>query len=213
MPQHDPAIGTNVPIRPYRPSKKKRRGPLFLALFLLLLSAILIMVRNEEIARSLPFIKKDAPPVAALHPVVEEMAGKLVADAEKAGITVRITQGLRSHDEQERLYEKGRSTEGAIVTYARGGESYHNYGLAVDFALEDRRGNVIWDMEYDGNRNGRADWYEVADLAKQLGFSWGGDWTSFKDYPHLQMDFGYSLSELRRGFRPPDDALPQAGSK
>jgi peptidoglycan L-alanyl-D-glutamate endopeptidase CwlK len=58
-------------------------------------------------------------------------------------------------------------------------------------------------MELDGNRNGEPDWFEVVAVAKELGFSWGGDWKSFKDYPHLQMDFGYSISELQRGYHPP----------
>lgn len=104
------------------------------------------------------------------------------------------------------LYDKGRETEGPIVTHVRGGGSYHNYGLAIDFALKTSRGKVIWDLEYDGNKNGSADWLEVVDIAKRLGFSWGGDWENFKDYPHLQMDFGYSIRELQRGHRP-DDTL------
>ncbi|SEH44789.1 peptidoglycan L-alanyl-D-glutamate endopeptidase CwlK [Halobacillus karajensis] len=31
-----------------------------------------------------------------------------------------------------------------------------------------------------------ANWREVAKIAKSLGFQWGGDWTSFKDYAHLE---------------------------
>jgi peptidoglycan LD-endopeptidase CwlK len=54
-------------------------------------------------------------------------------------------------------------------------------------------------MEYDGNQNNKQDWLEVVDRAKELGFDWGGDWAAFKDYPHLQMDFGISLRELQRG--------------
>lgn len=84
------------------------------------------------------------------------------------------------------------------------GESYHNFGLAIDFALMSVDGQVIWDMKYDGNGNSRADWMEVVEIAKDLGFEWGGDWTQFKDYPHLQMNFGLSIWELQRGKRPPE---------
>jgi len=42
-------------------------------------------------------------------------------------------------------------------------------------------------MEYDGNNNNQSDWMEVVDIAKNLGFEWGGDWQGFKDYPHFQM--------------------------
>ncbi len=59
-------------------------------------------------------------------------------------------------------------------------------------------------MEYDGNNNGKSDWMEVVEIAKDLGFSWGGDFTRFKDYPHLQMDFGLSIRDLQRGKRPSD---------
>ena len=105
--------------------------------------------------------------------------------------------------EQDRLYEKGRTAGGNIVTYAKGGESYHNFGLAVDFALKTAEGDVIWDMKYDRNGNSRADWMEVVNIAKELGFEWGGDWPQFKDYPHLQMDFGLSIADLQNGARPP----------
>ena len=39
---------------------------------------------------------------------------------------------------------------------------------------------------------------EVVAIAKNLGFDWGGDWSGFKDYPHLQMTFGLSLRELQQ---------------
>ena len=148
-------------------------------------------------------MEKEAPPIVALHPVVEAKTNELVAEADKIGISVLVTDGFRSHEEQNALYARGRTTKGPIVTHVRGGASYHNYGLAVDFALLTPKGQAIWDLEYDGNDNGEPDWDEVVAIAKRLGFSWGGDWRGFKDYPHLQMDFGYSIQELMRGHRPP----------
>lgn len=118
-----------------------------------------------------------------------------------------ITDGFRSVAEQNRLYEQGRTTKGNIVTNAKGGESYHNYGLAIDFALKTSSGNVIWDWQYDGNKNGKADWAEVVSIAKSLGFEWGGDWAQFKDYPHLQMDFGLTIADLQNGERPDESSL------
>nr|WP_245628158.1 M15 family metallopeptidase [Shouchella shacheensis] len=132
-----------------------------------------------------------------LHPVVAEKSEQLIERAAEIGIEVVITDGYRSEDEQDKLYEKGRSEEGNVVTNARGGESYHNYGLAIDYAIRNDEGNVIWDTSYDGNNNGESDWFEVAEIAKELGFEWGGDWTSFRDYPHLQMDFGHSITALQ----------------
>ncbi|ENH96451.1 peptidoglycan L-alanyl-D-glutamate endopeptidase CwlK [Gracilibacillus halophilus YIM-C55.5] len=146
----------------------------------------------------------ERPMPTELHPKVGQATEKLIKQSEDIGISIIITDGLRSVEEQNAIYEQGRSQEGKIVTYAKGGESYHNYGLAVDFALEPSDGQVIWDTEYDGNSNGQSDWMEVVDIAKSLGFSWGGDFSRFKDYPHLQMDFGLSIRELQKGKRPKD---------
>ncbi|KON88676.1 peptidase M15 [Sporosarcina globispora] len=146
----------------------------------------------------------EVPPPTALHPVVADKKDQLISQAADKGINVVITQDFRSIEEQDALYEKGRTAEGNIVTHAKGGESYHNFGLAIDFALMSVDGQVIWDMKYDGNGNSKEDWMEVVEIAKDLGFEWGGDWKQFKDYPHLQMDFGLSIRELQRGKRPPE---------
>ena len=137
-----------------------------------------------------------------LHPKVGEQAGSLVRIAGERGIQVLITDGFRSFEEQDDLYAKGRDASGNIVTHAKAGESYHNYGLAIDFALLMDNGEATWDMSFDGNGNGNPDWQEVVAIAKELGFEWGGDWENFKDYPHLQMDFGLSIRELQRGKLP-----------
>lgn len=209
MPQYEPSLRPERPLpTPRRPSPRTRssRNALLLLFIVALLGAVFIL-RYEETGRLLPFIRKDVPPVTGLHPVVREKADQLVAEAAAAGIAIYITDDFRSEEEQNVLFEQGRSTRGPIVTHARGGESYHNYGLAIDFALQTEKGQVIWDLEYDGNGSGESDWLEVVAIAKRLGFEWGGDWEGFKDYPHLQMDFGYSISQLQRGFRPPDTPL------
>nr|WP_223254282.1 M15 family metallopeptidase [Halobacillus halophilus] len=148
-----------------------------------------------------PFAKKDVPVPEELHPRVVEYKEELVARAAEQGIEMVITDGHRSVESQNELYARGRSEEGKVVTHAKGGESYHNYGLAIDFALQTDNG-VVWNMERDGNGNGKSDWMEVVAIAKDLGFEWGGDWSNFKDYPHLQMDFGLTIRDLKYGKRP-----------
>jgi len=138
---------------------------------------------------------------AELHPIVAEKVEVLLEKTAERGISILITDDYRSFEEQDRLYDKGRRTPGKVVTHAVGGDSYHNFGLAVDFALQLENGNVIWNTEYDGNGNGQSDWFEVAEIAKELGFQWGGDWRGFKDYPHLQMDFGLTINDLQEGKR------------
>lgn len=174
----------------------------FSVFFLLILGGFLFVwiQREMEFREEL----KQRPLPSGLHPIVEEKSNKLVRQAEAIGIDILITDGFRSVEAQDGLHAQGRNTAGSIVTQARGGESYHNYGLAIDFALRLENGEVVWDIERDGNRNGKRDWFEVAAIGKELGFIWGGDWQHFKDYPHLQMTFGLSISELQQGYRPED---------
>ncbi|SNZ17107.1 peptidoglycan L-alanyl-D-glutamate endopeptidase CwlK [Terribacillus aidingensis] len=140
---------------------------------------------------STPVADTDAADINGLHPTVEKNMHKLIDKSADIGIPIIITDDFRSKKEQDKLYAQGRTTEGQIVTNVQGGESMHNYGLAIDFALQPEPGNVIWDMEYDGNNNGESDWLEVVEIAKDLGFHWGGDWTEFKDYPHLEMHINW----------------------
>lgn len=173
---------------------------------LIILLAIVLFfffyLEQDDVEFDFPKREGDDPMPTKLHPTVAEKRDQLVARAEEKGIEVVITEGFRTIEEQEEIYERGRSEEGNIVTYAEGGESYHNYGLAIDFALRNKNEKVIWDTEYDGNGNGKSDWMEVVAIAKELGFDWGGDWRRFKDYPHFQMDMGYRIRELKNGFRP-----------
>jgi len=182
---------------------KRKRNRLLLFIILALTAALLwklILSFDPYLPNNDPI---DAPPITALHPIVFIKQTELIAETSKAGITILVTDGFRSSEEQNAIYAKGRTTEGQVVTQVQGGHSYHNYGLAIDFALRTKKGEVVWDMEYDGNKNGQPDWMEVVAIAKRLGFSWGGDWNNFPDYPHLQMDFGYSINKLRKGHYPP----------
>nr|WP_229522521.1 M15 family metallopeptidase [Paenibacillus monticola] len=154
---------------------------------------------------------KSAPYLLGLHPVVLTAATLLIERSYTRGVPILITQGLRTIVEQNALYAQGRTKPGSIVTNARGGESYHNYGLAVDFALLLPDGkSVSWDMNRDGNRDHTADWQEVVCQGKALGLEWGGDWTSFKDYSHFQLTFGLTITQLCAGSRPSPSAVEAA---
>lgn len=154
---------------------------------------------------------KSAPRLTGLHPVVLAAATALIECCYTFGVPIQITQGLRTIAEQDALYAQGRTKPGSIVTNARGGYSYHNYGLAIDFALLLPNGSsVSWNMARDGDKDQTTDWLEVVQQAKRLGFEWGGDWTSLKDYPHFQMSFGLTLSKLRAGAQPSVQAVKAA---
>lgn len=156
-------------------------------------------------------MNKSAAKLAGLLPVVRTATERLIQRSFAIGIPIVITQGLRTVAEQDALYAQGRSKPGKIVTNARGGYSYHNFGVAVDYTLllPDGR-SVSWDTKLDGNNDKQADWLQVAAIGKESGFEWGGDWTSFPDYPHLQMDFGLSTAQYRAGQRPTQAQIDKA---
>lgn len=92
-----------------------------------------------------------------------------------------VTCTHRSVEEQQRLYAQGRTAPGQKVTNVDGvkQKSNHNYkpSRAIDFAVV-FNGKVTWnDKMYKV-----AGPYFVAE-----GLIWGGNWKSFKDYPHLEL--------------------------
>lgn len=98
----------------------------------------------------------------------------------------RISQGLRTFKEQNDLYAIGRTKEGKKVTNAKGGQSVHNYGFAVDIVLIIDGKTASWDIKKDWDNDGISDWDECVKVFAKYGWSWGGNWTSFKDFPHFE---------------------------
>ena len=142
-------------------------------------------------------LEKADQKLTGVHPSISAKARQLIKQAHAEGIFIIITQGLRTTKEQNALYEQGRTKPGKIVTNARGGYSYHNFGLAFDYCVCDIVGGKLIPNWYVDKR-----WKRVGAIGKTLGLEWGGDWTSFKDYPHFQYTFGLSLSQLRNGVKP-----------
>jgi len=125
-----------------------------------------------------------------LHPAVRQSAIDAYNEAVKAtpvGIHPLITQTTRTFAESDALYAQGRTTKGSIVTNAKAGQSIHNYSLALDFVImKDNKMN--WTVDED--------WMTVVNIFKKHGWSWGGDWKSFKDYPHLEKTLGHKWQDL-----------------
>ena len=131
--------------------------------------------------------------IELLHPVLRNEARILYEEANRR-LTDRakmlIVSTLRTFEEQDELYAIGRTKAGRKVTNAKGGQSIHNYGLAIDFALLIDGKTASWEdlKDFDGDR--KADWMEIVEVFEQAGWEWGGRWKSFTDKPHLQKTFG-----------------------
>ena len=93
-----------------------------------------------------------------------------------------ITECFRSVKRQDELYAQGRTTQGDIVTYKRGGESNHNVlpSVALDVAFVLPNGEVSWSGLLLSKF---ARLMKVADAQVR----WGGDWAGFQDRPHFEV--------------------------
>ncbi len=124
--------------------------------------------------------------IKLLHPAIREDAEKFITESENTfDITLRIIQGLRTIEEQDALYAIGRNKPGKRVTNAKGGSSYHNYGLAIDL-VEMKGGQPNWNFEYE----------IIVPIAEKYGFFWGGNFKSIIDRPHFEKTFGHGWRDL-----------------
>jgi peptidoglycan L-alanyl-D-glutamate endopeptidase CwlK len=121
--------------------------------------------------------------IEKLHPSVRSEMMQIIDDCNEnlsGRSQVRISQGLRTFAEQDELYNKR-----PRVTKAKGGQSIHNYGFAVDIVLIIDGKSASWDTHKDWDNDGIADWDECVKVFAKHGWNWGGNWTSFKDMPHF----------------------------
>ena len=152
-------------------------------------------------------IKKDDKTlerINLIHPSIRAEVSKMYDEfcqALSGRALCRFAYTLRTIAEQNELFAQGRTKPGKKVTNAKGGQSYHNYGLAFDIVLlidKDKNGSfesASWETNIDFDGDGKADWQEIVQIAKSHGWTWGGDW-KFTDMPHFEKTFGLSVKEL-----------------
>lgn len=116
------------------------------------------------------------------HPDLKARVIALVAALAQQGLTLVLTQGVRSVAQQQALYAQGRYKPGKIVTNCDGliKASNHQpkadgYGYAVD---------VAWVI--DGHVTWEGPWETLGQMATAHGLAWGGDW-KWRDQPHLEL--------------------------
>lgn len=146
-----------------------------------------------------------------LEPWTRARAERLIAGMARVGDPIRITQGLRTDDEQNHYFAKGRTMPGepchhsdgvrpvgkcaqhplgATVTRARAGESPHNEvieGMSAAFDVCFVKNGPYPDPE---TPEGEARWQLLGKMGEQLGLNWGGprgegDRFTF-DRPHFE---------------------------
>jgi LAS superfamily LD-carboxypeptidase LdcB len=120
----------------------------------------------------LDILSKNNQKTVGLKPEVAELAKQLIAVAKDSAINLVITDGYRSPQKQDSLYN-------ARVSSLRGNRGgAHEKGLAFDVA-------VYKDGKIDWNDSGA--YKKVGEIGVKLGLTWGGSWKGFKDYFHFEL--------------------------
>jgi peptidoglycan LD-endopeptidase CwlK len=121
--------------------------------------------------------------LSKLAPNTKVAAMKFYDYCIKNKIDILIVQTVRTLEEQ-----KANVAKGVSQTL----KSYHLVGQALDFVP------IV-----NGDDDWRVSAYQTAPIkkavayAKSIGFEYGGDWKSFKDYPHLQYNYkGYGTDKV-----------------
>ena len=110
----------------------------------------------------------------------------------EAGLPVLITETVRDDEYQRYLAANGYASKKATRP------TFHSVkaGLAFDIC-KNVKGHEYDDLSF---------FDKCGQIAKQVGFSWGGDWKSFPDKPHIQWDAHgkYTGSMILAGKYPPE---------
>jgi peptidoglycan L-alanyl-D-glutamate endopeptidase CwlK len=134
-----------------------------------------------------------------LHPELQKICGEFLRICLDNGLNVKITDTLRSKEEQDALYAQGRTAPGDIVTTVKYPNSAHNWGVAFDICRN------VKGREYDDSDNFFA---KCGLIGESLGLTWGGLWESFQDKPHFELKKfmpNSSTKWLRETYGDPDN--------
>ena len=116
--------------------------------------------------------QKSLDRLKGVHPDLVKVVKKAI---EYTPVDFRITEGLRTKERQAYLLKKGAT---------RTMRSRHITGHAIDFVALPN-GEVSWDFQYYTQIS-----QAFKKAAAELGVPiiWGGDWKSFRDGPHIELN-------------------------
>ena len=133
------------------------------------------------------FGQKSKDKLSTCHPDIQKVLNEAIKRYD-----FMVLYGNRTIEEQFELFKKGRTLKegkwvktGSTVTNLDGKtkKSMHNYSpsLAVDIAP--------YPIDWNNLERFKEMAKVILECAKELGVNleWGGNWASFKDYPHFQL--------------------------
>lgn len=100
------------------------------------------------------------------------------------GYTLRVNSGFRTLEEQDQIYQQGRTVDGHIVSESPAGRSIHNYGYAVDVVDRWRGFDINWE--------------KLDAIGRYCGLE-----HDMEDRPHFELRGGLTTYDFEAGRRPP----------
>lgn len=123
--------------------------------------------------------------ISSLDPRVQNQMKAVVLTLRlRYGIDVRggVQGNFRTYFEQDAIYARGASK-------AKGGQSNHNFAIAMDVAIYENGKYLSKGSEWQYKTYGN--------IAKKRGLMWGGDWKSFFDPAHIEYKHDLTMKQLR----------------
>jgi hypothetical protein len=124
----------------------------------------------------------------SLHPYFRDRISELVDVCKRQGIELAVVESYRTHAKQSEYFGMGRK-----YTRSKGGNSKHQYGLAVD-VVPIIDGKAVWENE--------ALWKKIGVNGERLGLRWGGRWRAPYDPAHFEWSGGITTMQLAKGLLP-----------
>lgn len=125
---------------------------------------------------AVPSVSRD---LTLLAPEFRRVVETAIADCNVQGFDAWVFEAYRSNELQQIYYARGRTVippHSTVTNAPTNLYSWHGYGLAVDVVSKSK----LWQPE-----GGEAWFGKVAEIFKNHGCKWGGDWTK-PDTPHFQ---------------------------
>ena len=123
-----------------------------------------------------------------LRPDVAANCRMLIELCRRQGLLVGINQTVRDQEFQDDAIRRGAAPVGSVPTF-------HAVGVGLAFDIHQNIAGREWELPFFG---------QVAEIAKRMGFAWGGDWRN-PDRPHFQWDNGGRIqyADILAGRLPP----------
>lgn len=120
--------------------------------------------------------------IGELLPNAQTACRTFLAECEKQGLKVCITETYRTQQRQNELYAQGRTTSGNIVTWTK--NSVHTKRRAWDIC-QNVKGQEYSNLSFFNS---------CGEIAESLGITWGGRWST-PDRPHFEVKADWTLPE------------------